>query len=205
MRTRFHAKVLLGWLLLAAVLPQAAWGARKSKPLPEFSNVASVAKRHFETIPDYKPGDFISQSDAKPLFDQLHMMGWRVPDRKKILLLLPDDSHYVTQQLRSKKGVKFMRKIASYPDAYDRLYQLGKLQGGRRLVHDLIQGKGGHEMIGYLTSSKGGKNLTKMLADTPHGKNFGEPTGRIYTAEAFIERLKESHEATIQALAARKK
>ena len=98
-----------------------------------------------------------------------------------------------------------MRKISGDPDGYERLYQLASLPNGRRLAHDLIHGKGGHEMIDYMTTSQGGKNLTKMLAKTPHGGKFSKPSERIYTVDQLIERLKESHTAAKQALAAKKK
>ena len=215
MRTQLRADISLGRLLIVALLlvpmmaisfsSQVAWGAKKKKPLPEFSTVAATVKRHFEAVPDFEPGDLIAVGDARPVFDQLQLMGWRIADRKAIEGLLPNESNYVTRQLRTKQGVKFMRKISGDPDGYERLYQLASLPNGKRLARDLIHGKGGHEMIDYMTTSKGGKNLTKMLAKTPHGKQIGKRTERIYTVDQLIARLKESYAAEKKDLAEEEK
>ena len=211
MGTQIRADISSGRLLIVALLlvpmmsisfsSQVAWGAKKKKPLPEFSTVAAAVKRHFETVPDFEPGDLIAEADVGPVFDQLQLMGWRIADRKAIEGLLPNESNFVTRQLRSKQGVKFMRKISSDPDGYERLYQLASLPNGNRLARDLIHGKGGHEMIDYMTTSKGGKNLTKMLAKTPHGKQIGKRSELIFTVDQLIARLKESYAAEKKARA----
>ena len=206
MQTQYQAKISLSWFLIVALTsvsltPPVAWAGKKAKPLPEFSKVEEVVKRHFDAMADYETGDLISAADVKPLFKQLRMMGWRIRDRAQIESLLPNESSYVTRQLRTTRGVKFMRKISGDPDGYERLYQLASLPNGSRLVHDLIHGKGGHEMIDYMTTSKGGKNMTKMLAKTPGGKEFRKPTKRIFTVDQLIERLQESHTAAKEALA----
>jgi hypothetical protein len=174
-----------------------------SKPLPEFSWVRECVRRDFSNITDYRPGDILSQSDVTPIFEHLRLMGWDVKEEKGILGQVPQDGDFVVRQLRTEPGRKFMHKISGYPLAYDRLSRLATLPGGRQMVHDLIKGKGGDEMVRYLTTSEGGANLGKMLERTPKGVDFNAPTGRIYTAEQLLQRLKKSYDAERERRAAR--
>ncbi|OHB79540.1 MAG: hypothetical protein A2W31_07255 [Planctomycetes bacterium RBG_16_64_10] len=180
---------------LVVLLPGRAWGQAGAQPLPEFATVRALVLRALVALPERQPGDIIARSEVEPIFDQLRLMGWAVHERKHILHQTPGDTDFVLQQLRTDPGRRFMRRIAKYPSAYDRLCRLAALPGGRRLVVDLIQEPGGDRFIEYLTKSKGGKNLTQMLKDIPNAANFDQPTGKLFTAEQLIDQLQASYAA----------
>ena len=75
------------------------------------------------------------------------------------------------------------------------------LAHGQQTVCDLIRGPDGYKMIEYMTTAPGGKNLGKQLSRGPKGRDFNKQTGRIYTAKALLERLKESHNEALKAAA----
>ncbi len=182
----------------------AARGADRAKPLPTWAEVEEVVLRHFGLLPDYRPGDILARSEVRPLFSHLERMGWEVSDRPEILRQVPADDHYLIRKLRTKRGRKFMRRIAEYPRAYDRLDRLSRLPYGKQTVHDLIYKKGGEELIEYLTTASGGKELGKMLSKAPKGTDFNKPTGLIYTAQMLLERLKTSYAAAKEAAQGKK-
>jgi hypothetical protein len=100
--------------------------------------------------------------------------------------VLPDDAFLVVQ-LRTKAGIRFMRKIASLPGGYDKLDRLSTISRGKQIVADLVRGKDGHELIEYLATSEGGANLARMLADAKDGTDLNKPTGRLYTVEELVK------------------
>lgn len=183
--------------LLAAGVADAAETA-KGRPLPRFETVRQVVLRELVNPPARIPGDIIARSEVKPVFHQLRLMGWPVLDEKIILKQVPGDTDFVVRQLRTPQGRSFMRKVARYPQVYDRLYRLASLPNGRQTVNRLIRSKGGEQFLAYLTKSRGGKNMGKMLQATPRGANFNRPTGKIFTVDALIKRLKESYTAEQQ-------
>lgn len=174
-------------------------GGSAPKPLPPLSQVEEVTLRHFALLLDYRPGDVIAQSEVEPLFAQLRLHGWTVMDGKAILQQVPADSDFVIRELHSPRGREFMHRISGYPNAYDRLDRLSRLPRGRQTVRDLIRTKGGHEMIEYMTTAPGGTGLGKMLSKAPKGADFNKPTGRIYTVEMLLNRMKESYRAAEKA------
>ena len=178
--------------------PNGACGGSPRKALPKFSDVKETVLRHFELLPDYRPGDIIARSEVEPLFAQLKWMGWTVADRTHILKMVPADHDYLIRNLRTPSGRRFMRRISSLPNAYDRLERLSRMPHGRQTVHDLINKVGGEEMIEYLTTTSGGKNMGKQLSNSPTGRDFNRPTGRIYTADLLLARLQKSYEAAKQ-------
>ncbi len=91
-----------------------------------------------------------------------------------------------------------MRQSCKYPDAYDRLDRLSRMPMGHQNVDALIAGPDGYKMIQYMTSTSGGRNLGQMLSQDPRGANFNSPTGRIYTADQFLQRLTESYQAELK-------
>jgi hypothetical protein len=162
--------------------------------LPKFTQIAAAVERHLAAIPGYEPGNLIARSEVEPLFKQLEHMGWIPQDRKAILAQLPDDNDFVVQQLRREAGRPFMRRIRQFPLAYDRLYHLAALPGGRQMVVDLIDGRGGEKFVEYLTTSQGGQNLGRMLERTTVGGNFNRPIDKLLTADRLIHRLKQSYD-----------
>lgn len=197
--SRFSVAVVLAWGLAVASLDEAAWGGEKPQSLPAFTEVEKIVLRHFALLPDYRSGDIIARSEVEPLFTQLEHVGWKVADREDILRRVPADNDYLVQKLRSSRGREFMRRIANYPGAYDRLDRLSWLPHGRQTAHDLIHKKGGEEMIKYLTTASGGSEMGKMLSSASKGADFNKPTGRIYTPKLLLARLKTSYAAAQKA------
>jgi hypothetical protein len=191
---RFPAVVLIAWGLTAAWWVDVASAADKPKPLPSFEQIQELVLRHFALLPDYRPGNILAQSDVEPLFPQLQRLGWTLPNRKDVLRKIPADDSFLIRQLRTPRGLDFMRQIGSCPGAYDRLDRLSRLPQGRQTVHDLIYTlPRGYEMIQYMTTTLGGNELGKMLSKAPNGTDFNKPTGLIYTAEMLLDRLEADY------------
>jgi hypothetical protein len=193
------AIALLGVAAATAADPVASGGKAKPKPVPQFSEVTQAVLRHFQAKPDYRSGDLITRDDVAPLLGRIERMGLPLPDAKRILENVPAKDSFLVQQLGTPDGRKFMRRIAGYPNAYDRLDRLSRLPRGQRIVRELIKGPGGEKMIEYMTTAQGGKELGKMLSDDPHGADFNAPTGRIYTVNMLLARLQQSHAAALKA------
>jgi hypothetical protein len=178
--------------------------AQAKKPaLPDFSMVTEVVERKLKADRNYRPGDLISRGDLEPIFKELAERGWKVADRSEIEKQLLADGDFLVRELRTNSGRTFMRQVGSYPDGYGRLDHLADLSDGRLIVRRLIDGPDGYKLLEYLTTAPGGREMGKMLTQAPHGKNFNQPTGRIYTADALLERLKSSHAAAEKARAAK--
>ena len=204
------------WLgILVAVLCVAAPTARvaakgeattskaKKPAWPKFSAVTEVVERRLQSDRNYRPGDLISRGDLEPIFKELAELGWQVADRSEIEKQLLADGDFLVRELRTNSGRAFMRQVARYPDGYGRLDRLADLSDGKLIVRRLIDGPDGYKLLEYLTTAPGGREMGKMLSQSPHGKDFNRPTGRIYTAEPLLERLKSSHAKAEKARARR--
>jgi hypothetical protein len=167
--------------------------------LPKWSEIEPVVRKHFAEIRGFQKTDLISRSQAEPVFAKLAELGWAVADKAAILSSLPADSDFIVKELRTTQGRKFMRSIASYTDAYDRLDKLSQLPEGRSSIRTLIKGPGGKKLIDFLTSSTGRPQAGELLANSPHGHDFDGATGRIYTLDALVERLEQSYRAATEA------
>lgn len=189
----FPALVGALWALAVTGWTGVAQAATEDKPLPSLTEVQQLVVRHFAAMPDYRPGDIIARSQVEALFPQLERLGWKVSGRKGVLGKIPADGDYLIRKLQTPQGRKFMRHIAGYPNAYDRLDRLSWLPQGKQTVHDLIHKTGGDEMIEYLTTTSGGAELGKMLSKSPKGADFNRPTGKIYTAEMLLAHLKKAY------------
>ena len=165
--------------------------ANKPKQL-KFGEIQQIARRHFATQPDYQPGDLITQQAAEGVFKQLELYGWKVADQKAIQGQMLSDSDFVVRELRTKRGKHFMRQISQYPGGYDRLDRISTMPQGRGNVAQMIKLPDGYKMIEAMTTTRRGHILGQRLSNAPKGKNFNKPTGKIYTEDAFITRLKES-------------
>lgn len=175
------------------LLPMSADAAGKKK-LPEFAAVKSTVQKTIAGKKGYKTNDLISRGDVEKALKAVDKLGWEVDDAKDILEDTLADNDYLVQQLRTKRGTTFMRKLSGTPETYDRLDRLRKLPYGERRVREFIANPGGHTMILYMATTPGGKNLGKYLSKTNEGKNFNKETGRIYTEKDLVERLKKSYE-----------
>jgi len=189
----------------AAVLllvPALARGAGDKEELPPFSEIEKAVRQHFATQPGYSEGGIIVRSEVAELFGTLKGLGWAVAGANDILSQVPKDGEFLTQQLRTKAGAKFARQIARLPEGFDRLEKLSRIPNGRQTIRDLIKGPDGYKLIEYMTTTSGGEQMGRMLSQTPNGRKFNKPTGRIYTVEMLLERLKQEHAAAVQGAAA---
>jgi hypothetical protein len=168
-------------------------GAEKPKRLPSFAQVKKTVEQHFAEQPDYRRGDIISQSEVASLLGELTRIGFTVPDQKDILEKVPEDDDFLVAILRTDAGRKFMGRMSSCAEGYDRLERLARLPHGEQTIRDLIRGPGGDEMVQYMTQTPGGKAMGRQLSNAPGGEDFNEATGRIYTAQALLTRLQRSY------------
>jgi hypothetical protein len=186
-------KILFFIAAAIAVGPfQTAWAVEQS-PLPKFEKIEAAVWRYFQAQPKFQALMIITREQVEPLVKALARMGFALPDPDSILDRLPAKNEFLVTELYSPAGLKFMARIAQYPDAYDRLDRLSRLPHGRQTVHDLIQGPGGDKMIQYMTTAPGGKNMGKMISNAPMGADFNKPTGRIYTVQMLIVHLKAQY------------
>jgi hypothetical protein len=185
---------------LAALLFVAAQFSRFSyadaPPRPTFDKVSRAANAYFQSLPDHQPGDLISQRDVRAALAKVVAIGWDVPDPDKLVNLALADNSFVVQQFATPEGRKFMRKLKGEAGTYVRLDRLSKISGGQDTIRTLIHDPAGQDLIIYMATTSGGKSLGKMMAGTPNGVDLNKPTGRIYTADQFIEELKKVYEAT---------
>ena len=173
--------------------------AAEKKSRPAFDKVRSTVQRHFENLNAYKSGDIISKDEVRPVFQKLNKLGWKVKDEKKILEDTLDSSHVVVKTLRTRDGRRFMRKVSGERLIYDRLDRISHESGGQRLIRDLPK---------LPDASRYAKNkrpravpgLLDLLPKKRSGKTrrideYNKPTGRIYTEDDLIKRLKKSYDA----------
>ncbi|HLA85959.1 MAG TPA: hypothetical protein VJL29_14300 [Thermoguttaceae bacterium] len=186
-KTCWSVFAVAGLLLAVAGRPAAA-----ADP-PKWDDVKKAVMAYFERLPDYKRGDLLSRSQVEPVFGALERLGWRVAARKALVESVLPDNDPLVQQLRTPAGRKFARQVAGVPDGYDRLDRLRRLPRGRQNVENLIRGPDGYLMIEYMTTTPGGRNLGGMLSRAPKGKGFNQSTGRIYTVDMLLERLKQEY------------
>ncbi len=170
-----------------------AQGAKK--PLPSLAAVRKSVTDHFATLSGAQAGALIVASEARGAIARLEHMGWRVEDADEIVRLVPADGEPLARILRTPAGRKLSAQVARLPDGYDRVDRLLRLPRGQKIVEDLVRGPDGYKLIEYLTTSQGGAGLGRQLARAPHGADFNKPTGRIYTADALLERLETSYRA----------
>ena len=182
-------------LLIAVRNPTTAFSAGREDHPPSPEKVEKVVLQHFAKLRGYRSGDIISAGDVEPVFKMLEKIGFSAADRKEILADIPGDGDLLVKSLRTKTGLKFMREVAKYPAAYDRLDRLVRMPQGKATLQALIAGPDGYKMVEYLTTTRGGANLGKQLSNTPKGGNFNSPTSRIYTVEMLLARLRISHAA----------
>jgi len=197
--TGVHARFVILLILVVAWPAIPASPPSKQKPLPSFKQVQQAVLSRFATLPDYQPHDLITRGQVEPLFGHFERLGWKVADREEILAQVPSESDFLPRQLSTPTGRKFMRQIAGYPNAYDRLDRLSQLPHGKQTIRDLVRGPGGAKMIKYMTESAGGGELGKLLSNAPRGREFNKATDRIYTVEKLLTRLEKSHQAAQKA------
>lgn len=176
-----------------AELPEITPGTPTSSQLPPLGEVLKIVEVYFSNLSQFEPGDLITRNQVKPVFRQLQKAGWTMKEAKAILNRVHADNGFLATQLRTAKGVKFMRKISKMPGGYDRLDHILVMPYGKRRIKEFINSPGGYTMIEYMTTTKGGKNLGKYLSKTKTGKGFNLPTHRIYTAAELTQAIRQAY------------
>jgi hypothetical protein len=188
-------------LAILAVAPLAAGpqsGTSANKPIPSAAAVEQTVWRYFQGRRDFRSGDLITREDVAPLLKLLRAKGLPLADAAEILEAVPDQDAFLVRQFGTPTGQKFMRRISSYPNVFDRLDRLASLPNGEQTIRDLIRNPGGEKMVAYMTTSAAGKNLGKVMTGGPEGKLFTVPTGQIYTVAMLLPRLQESRTAALK-------
>ena len=185
---------LLMLFVLWAASPANVAAAPMDRPLPTLQAIEGVLARHFQTESEYRPGDIITRSQVESALDAVAALGWQVPGRDQLVKDALPDQAFLPRSLRTEKGREFMKHIKQDPGAYDRLDRLTAMPQGRQTVLALIRGPEGWKMIDYMTRSPGGRNLGLQISNAPTGHDFNKPTGRIYTADALLARLRKLYE-----------
>ena len=180
-----------------ALAADPGFDAQGRSKLPRFGEIAAVVEGHFETI-DMDPRDLITRSVVKPLFPKLKAAGWQVPDADKIIEQVPDDSEpWVLELTSTKAGLKFMRQVGTLPAGFDKVDRMCRMPHGLTQLSGLIYNPAGYKFFAYLSVSPGGHNLGEMVSRAPKGRNFNDRTGRIYTQEELLARLRETYDEQI--------
>ncbi|MFV1964220.1 MAG: hypothetical protein ACC628_02265 [Pirellulaceae bacterium] len=193
--------------LAAWVLPLTVWWAvsvveASEEQPPSLAVVQHLVNSHFSARRDFQKGDLISKRDVLPIFTELQGLGWKVADQAEILSLVLDDGSAVVQTTRTRNGKKFMRKVSGYRLIYDRLDRITREPGGRRLLADLVKLPDA-ERYAKMKSRRGALNMLDFLPKNRSGKrrriaDYEKPTGRIYTIDAFLKRLQQSHSKALR-------
>ena len=185
------------WFFLFTVAVSSAIPANgQAADLPGFDKVEALVQRHFATLPAYEPGDMISRSQVQPIFAAIERLGWKVADEAAILNSVLEDSNYLVQEFGTPKGQQFMRKVAATPLALDRLDQIARLPGGKLMVKDFLRFPNSELTF----TQKSGFDVSQLARLQPPDSRSGitqedldKPTGRIYTVDALISRLRQSY------------
>lgn len=172
----------------------------KTKPLPSFEAVKATVERHLKARPRYQPSDVLARGDVEPILTALAQLGWKVSDRKEILnQLLPDD-YYLVRALRSPNNGQFMRQVGQVPNGYgyDRLDRLSRMGDGEIIVSRLMEEPGGWNLVDIMSESREAPGMAQAFSMGPGGQDFTKPTGRIYTEQQLVARLKQSYDRARQ-------
>lgn len=159
----------------------------------DFDSIAQHVQGYLARLPDYQPRDLISRREAEAILNCVAELGWTPTGRAALLELVPDDGSLLVRKLRSRSGKKLMRDCARRGLPFDVLDRLSKLPDGERILQSLINGPDGYKLVEFMVRAPAGQELGHQLAAVPRGKNFNQPTGRIYTAEQLLARLKQAY------------
>ncbi len=195
-RNALYAAGAISLLLLPALGSPAR--SRETKKRPPFKQVSSIARASLSERDGYRPGDLINQTDVKRALKSLAVASWRPVDHKQILAdALPESSDLV-RILGTRQGIKFMRRVSDYEVIYDRMDRVSRVSGGKRMLTDIAKLPGGQKLA-KLKRPHGVPGFLDLLPKKSSGKvrsikNYTQPTGRIYTEQHLLERLKKSYE-----------
>lgn len=183
-------RFLFAFVVAVWGINETAWGQKQH--LPPLSEIKGGVLRYFRAQTDYRPGDFVTRQQLQPLVTVLVSQGVPKGWAHQIMQRSVDKDEFLAKQFGTPAGRQFMREIARYPKAFDRLDRLARLPHGQQTIQDLIRGPDGEKLVQYMTMTSGGKELGRMLSYDPNNKDFNAPTGRIYTAEGLLEWLEKA-------------
>lgn len=192
----------LGGLIRTAIVcylvaaPAPLSGGKTGSSLPKFSEVEQAVRAHFKSLSDYEAGDVITRRQVEPLLNRPEL-SWLGNQRSAILNQLLCDSDLLATELRTTAGRRFLKQIAGYPNGLDRLDRLGRLPQGTKKVRNLVHVRDGYKLIEYMTTKPGGAALGEVLSKSRQGVDFNQPTGRIYTEEMLVTRLRECYQKCV--------
>ena len=108
------------------------------------------------------------------------------------------DNHFLALQLRTPNGQRFLQQTAKQPQVFDRLDRMTRMPEGPKTIRDMLAGPAGHhDMLAYMITDQGGQQLWQSTLDTPDARQFLKPTGKLYTPDGLLARLRKSHEAEL--------
>lgn len=205
MRRKILQSFCLGLGVAVFPSPWIATAAAQNDSFPSFVAVQHVVQRHLSQLDDYRPGDLIARRDIEPIFRHLEQLGWDVADRDKILKDALEDQNYLVTEFRTQAGKRLMRKISGYKLVYDRFDRIAGVYGGKQLIHDLAKLPDGERYAKQKTRPEV-PDLLDLLPKRGSGqtrtiKDYDKPTGRIYTADQLLARLRDSHTRALEELA----
>ncbi len=186
--------LILGGLAIAVPRASAQLPERK---MPRWGQVDSFVRRYFTKMPDYRQGDLISRGHVAEVLSQLKTMGWTASERTSILNSTLEDGDFLVQQLNTPVGMRFMRKVKSYPKIYARLDRVVRVPGGKNLLRDVIKLPDGHRYAAT-NRPRGVPGLEELLPKRRSSRatkvpDYGKSSTKIYTLDTLVKRLKKNH------------
>jgi hypothetical protein len=159
--------------------------------------VEKIVAEAFLDKEEYRSGDLINRSDVQKVLKQLAAAGWQPSDRRKLVADTLPASAPLTKILHSRRGRRFMRKVADDTLIYDRMDRVSRVSGGRRMLTDIAKLPDG-EKLAKLRRPHGVPGFLDLLPKKASGKvrsirDYDEPTGRIYTEKQLVDRLRRSY------------
>ena len=184
-------------LLFAGAIPPSSL-AQTTKNRPSLKEVGTIARAQLGQREGYQPGDLIYQTDVKRVLKALAAAGWRPVDQKQILADTLPENNALVGILSTRRGTRFMRKIKDEELIYDRMDRVCRVSGGERMLADIAKLPNG-EKLAKMSRPHGVPGFLDLLPKSSSGKvrsikDYTKPTGRIYTEELLLERLKESYQ-----------
>ncbi len=189
--TRFPVLLAPAALLLAAfALPEYAQAARPNGPPDDFQPFRSHVLRYFAGLPNYQPGDLITQSQVKPLLAQLVNLGFPLTDPEALLARVSPDGSFLARELRTRQGRDFMRYLSGTPEAFARMERVARMKRGQQTVRDLVaRGRKGADVFDYFAGTSDGKKAGKLMARRGQASGFNKQTEKLYTVDQLLAEL----------------
>lgn len=188
------ALAMTGLALFDLVVVQSA-----AAQIPSWEQVEKTFRKHYPALPNGavpagQAPPLVTYNTARRIFYELWEQRWNVSDQAEILKLCPQDNSFLVQQCLSPGGQKFLKQAADPAAVYDKLERMASLPEGQQKIRDLLAGpQGHHDMLNYMLGRQGSQMLFENGTAHPAARDFNKPTGKIYSPEALLQRIKKSH------------